>query len=294
MNTRNLAILIIALTALLNGLNAQNNPPAKDPQVIYKKGRELLENGLSDTDKYRAGIIKKLTWSNKEQSDFKPSATAEEGFKLISEAHELGNLDASFIYAKCMQSGIFVVENFPAGVELHRKLAKAGHVPSQVCLGYELMYGRLAKDRSLFKTSGTQVSSDVEAFSWYLKAAESGDASAQNSVAVCYQNAVGTEKNMSESFRWAKLSAMAGSYAGQTTLGIHYINGIAVQQDFDIASAWLRIALDDPDGGIVSVYINKIASYVDEKRSTEIEVQIRSMLSKLQESNKTKSAEPKR
>ena len=79
----------------------------------------------------------------------------------------------------------------------------------------------------------------------------------------------------------AKLSAFAGCYAGQTTLGIHYINGDAVPQDLDVANAWLKIASEDPDGGLVSMYINKIAPYVDKKRSAEIEALIRSDLKKV-------------
>lgn len=275
MNSRTLTILITFLTVFLAGLNAQSKPAEKNPQSLCKKGVELLEKGLCSSDKYRSGISEKLSWSNKEGTDFKPTTDALEGFKLISEAHELGYPAASFIYAKCMQSGLFIKEDFPAGIELHRKLARAGHIPSQVHLGHELMYGRLAKDRFLFKSTGTHISTDVEGFSWYLRAAESGDPSAQNSVAVCYQNAVGTDQNMTESFRWAKLSALAGSYAGQTTLGIHYINGIVVQQDLDVANAWLKIASEDSDGGMVKIYIDKIAPYVNIKRSAVIENQIR-------------------
>jgi TPR repeat protein len=280
MNSRTLTILIFFLSVFSAGLDAQSNSAQKNPESLWKKGLELLEKGLCSSDKYRAGISEKLSWSNKEDTDFKPTVDALEGFKLIREAHELGYPAASFIYAKCMQSGIFIEENFPAGIELHRKLARAGHIPSQIHLGYELMYGRLAKDKFLFKSTGTHVSTDVEAFSWLLRAAESGDPGAQNSVAVCYQNAVGTDQNMAESLRWARLSALAGSYAGQTTLGIHYINGIAVQQDLDVSNAWLKIASEDPDGRMVKIYIDKIAPYVNKKRSAEIENQIRTSLRK--------------
>jgi TPR repeat protein len=280
MTARILSILVLLVTACA-GQDAQVSATAKNPEVLYKNGRELLNKGLCASDKYRAGISKNLTRTGPAQSDFKPNADALEGFKLISEAHSLGYPDASFVYAKCMESGILIEENFLAGIELHRKLAKAGYVPSQVHLGYELMYGRLAKDRFLFKSSGTRVSADVEAFSWYLKAAENGDPSSQNSVAVCYKNAVGTERDLAASLKWAKLSAFAGCYAGQTTLGIHYINGDAVPQDLDVANAWLKIASEDPDGGLVSMYINKIAPYVDKKRSAEIEALIRSDLKKV-------------
>lgn len=275
-----ISIFLLILTASCTGQEAQGIATTKSPQNLYDKGLELLERGLCASDKYRVGLSEGLTRTSPEPADFKPTTEAQEGFKLISEAHSLGHYDASYTYAKCMENGVFVEANFAAGIELHRKLAKAGHVPSQKHLGYELMYGRLAKDRSLFKTPGAKVSTDVEAFHWYLKAAESGDSKSQNSVAVCYQNGVGTEPDLAASFRWAKLSAFAGCYAGQTTLGIHYINGDVVPQDLDVANAWLKIASEDPNGRLVSMYINKIAPYVDKKRSAEIEAQIRSNLKK--------------
>ena len=99
-------------------------------------------------------------------------------------------------------------------------------------------------------------------------------------MAVCYQRGSGTERDPNDSFKWAKLSAYAGYAGGQMTLGIHYINAEAVDQDLDVANAWFKIASDSPDVSIVRMYMQKIASHVDPKRSSAIEAQLRKEIKK--------------
>ena len=271
---RILSILALTVAAACSGANTA----IMDAKANYEKGRALLNDGLCASDKYMVGISNSVTAMLDGEPDFKPKPSAQEGFKLIAEAHKRGYQDASFIYAKAMEVGILIDEDYPASIELYRKLAEAGHVLSQYELGQELMNGRLTKDRSLLKRTGTSVQTDVEAFSWFLKAAESGHPFAQNSVAVCLQRGSGTERDPKASFKWAKLSAYAGYVGGQETVGIHYINGDGVPQDLDMANAWFQIAADSPNTSMAKIYAGKIAEYVNQKRSAALEKQLRDEL----------------
>lgn len=271
---RILSILALTVAAACSGANTA----VMDAKANYEKGRALLNDGLCASDKYMVGISNSVTAMLDGEPDFKPKPSAQEGFKLIAEAHKRGYQDASFIYAKAMEVGILIDEDYPASIELYRKLAEAGHVLSQYELGQELMNGRLTKDRSLLKRTGTSVQTDVEAFSWFLKAAESGHPFAQNSVAVCLQRGSGTERDPKASFKWAKLSAYAGYVGGQETVGIHYINGDGVPQDLDMANAWFQIAADSPNTSMAKIYAGKIAEYVNQKRSAALEKQLRDEL----------------
>jgi TPR repeat protein len=280
MALRIVSVLALLLTVSCAGKDDTRSIGTLDAKATYEKGMSLLKSGLCSSDKYMIGIREPCARSPDEEPEFKPKPGAQEGLKLIAEAHKMGHQDASFIFAKAMEVGILTEEDYPASIELYRKLAEAGHVLSQYELGQELMYGRLTKDPFLFKKTGTTIRTDVEAFSWYLKAAKNGYPVAQNSVAVCYQRGSGTERDPSASFKWAKLSAYAGYAGGQMTLGIHYINAEAVDQDLDVANAWFKIASDSPDVSIVRMYMQKIASHVDPQRSSAIEAQLRKELQK--------------
>ena len=277
-----MVLRIVSILALFITVSCTGKDEAKtivmDDKATYTKGLALLEDGLCSSNKHMIGIRDLSALPSDDDPEFKPKPSAQEGFKLIAEAHKRGYQDASFIYAKAMEVGILIEEDYPASIELYRKLANAGHVLSQYELGQELMYGRLTKDRFLLKRTGTRVQTDVEAFSWFLKAAENGYPFAQNSVAVCLQRGSGTERNPKASFKWAKLSAYAGYVGGQETVGIHYINGDGVPQDLDMANAWFKIAADSPNNSMAKIYAGKIAEYVNQKRSAALEMQLREEL----------------
>ncbi len=277
-----MALRIFSILALFVAVSCSGKHETKvagmDARATYEAGLALLKGGLCELDQYMIGISDEAKRIQDGPPDFKPKPSALEGFKLITEAHRMGHQDASFIYAKAMEVGIIIEENYPASVELYRKLANAGHVQSQYELGQELMYGRLTNDRFLLKRTGTSVQTDVEAFSWFLKAAESGHPFAQNSVAVCLQRGSGTERDPKASFKWARLSAFAGFVGGQETVGIHYINGDGVPQDLDMANAWFQIAAESSGSSMAKIYAGKIAEHVNRVRSAALEKQLREEL----------------
>ena len=64
--------------------------------------------------------------------------------------------------------------------------------------------------------NGTGVEKDEQkAVEWYKKAAEQGYASAQFNLAVCYENGTGVEKDEQEAVEWYKKAAEQGYASAQ-------------------------------------------------------------------------------
>ncbi len=59
----------------------------------------------------------------------------------------------------------------------------------------------------------------TEAFNWWQKAAEQGDAIAQYRVGYCYENGLGVSKNYTQAQEWYRLSAEQGLAMAQYTYG---------------------------------------------------------------------------
>lgn len=68
------------------------------------------------------------------------------------------------------------------------------------------------------------VGRDTQAFPWYLKLAEYGDADAEFAVARDYETGTGTDKNLDEAFRWYRHSAQGGNVRGMMALAQHLID----------------------------------------------------------------------
>ena len=66
---------------------------------------------------------------------------------------------------------------------------------------------------------GYGVSKDYsEAVKWYRKAAEQGDAEAQNNLGQMYRNGYGVSKDYSEAVKWFRKSARQGREAAKDNL----------------------------------------------------------------------------
>jgi len=74
--------------------------------------------------------------------------------------------------------------------------------------------------------------------------AESGDAIAQDDLAVMYTNGDGVEPDISEALKWCRKSAEQGVANAQHNLGVFYYNGEVVNRDLKEAVKWFRKAAD--------------------------------------------------
>ena len=72
----------------------------------------------------------------------------------------------------------------------------------------------------------------VKDFNWYLKAAEEGDAAAQNEVGDFYYNGRdGVEQSFEEAFKWWMKSAKQGFAEAQKNVGWCYFYGLGVKEN---------------------------------------------------------------
>ena len=77
---------------------------------------------------------------------------------------------------------------------------------------------------------------------WYHRAAEQGNAGAQNNLAVMYSAGRGTLQDVAEAVRWWRSAAEQGHDAAQVNLGWSLANGRGVPQNFVEAYMWVSLA----------------------------------------------------
>ncbi|MNG16519.1 Localization factor PodJL [compost metagenome] len=82
-----------------------------------------------------------------------------------------------------------------------------------------------------------------EAFTWYRKAAEQGDVSAQHNIGVMYAQGVGVIKDVKQAVSWYRKAAEKGHASAQFNLGVMYFLGEGVQQDNSNAYVWLSVGV---------------------------------------------------
>ena len=82
----------------------------------------------------------------------------------------------------------------------------------------------------------------MEALKRYRKAAEQGNAQAQWSLCIHYENGLGVELNLPEGVKWHPKAAVQGNAGAQYHLAGHYELGGSVPQDLVEAYAWYSVA----------------------------------------------------
>ena len=93
--------------------------------------------------------------------------------------------------------------------------------------------------------NGQGVAKDyTEAMKWYRKAAEQGNIVAQYNLAVMYYNGQGVAKDYSEAVKWYRKAAEQGLAQAQNDLGVRYYNGQGVAKDYAEAMKWYRKAAE--------------------------------------------------
>jgi TonB family protein len=82
------------------------------------------------------------------------------------------------------------------------------------------------------------------ALTWFRKAADQGDAAAQNNVGWLYQNGWGVQQDYSKAMAWYRKAADQGNATAEVNLAWLYRKGYGVQQDYAQAMVWFRKAAD--------------------------------------------------
>jgi TPR repeat protein len=88
---------------------------------------------------------------------------------------------------------------------------------------------------------------DAKAVEWYQRAAEQGDASAQNNLGVMYATGQGVAQDDAQAVRWYGLAAEQGHALAQYNLGGMYNSGRGVARDSVRSYMWMLLAADAGD-----------------------------------------------
>ena len=87
----------------------------------------------------------------------------------------------------------------------------------------------------------------AQAMTSYRKAADQGDALAQNLIGYLYQEGQGVQQDYAQAMAWHRKAADQGDATAQNWVGMFYANGQGVRRDYAQAMAWLRKAADQGD-----------------------------------------------
>jgi TPR repeat protein len=77
---------------------------------------------------------------------------------------------------------------------------------------------------------------------WYRKAADQGNATAENSLGVMYRIGQGVSRDKEEAVRWYRKAAKQGNPQSLFNMGVSYYNGDGVPSDPNLAYAWFLLA----------------------------------------------------
>jgi hypothetical protein len=97
-------------------------------------------------------------------------------------------------------------------------------------------------------SQGQGVAKDfAESLRWYRKAADQGDAKAQNGLGLMYFRGQGVPQDYGEAARWYRKAADQGYAKSQYNLGNQYYSGQGLPQDREEADRWYHKAADQGD-----------------------------------------------
>jgi TPR repeat protein len=96
--------------------------------------------------------------------------------------------------------------------------------------------------------NGQGVAQDYhQAFTWYVKAAELGDALGQSHLGHFYLMGLGTTRDFAEAFAWYSKAANQGDAYSEASLAGLYAKGIGVTRDYELARQWYLKAAEQND-----------------------------------------------
>ncbi len=148
--------------------------------------------------------------------------------------------------------------DFARAVRELEPAAEQGDVKAEIILG------------TIYWTGGKGVTrDDRKALAWFRRAADQGNAEAQDLVGIAYVEGRGVAKNPAEAVAWFRRSAEQGDADGEFSLGFSYFAGEGVKRDAKTGVAWLEksAAQDFPPAEemLGRIYISGAGVAADEK-----------------------------
>ena len=250
----------------------QAQSPSNDPEALFQQARSLLLG---------IGVKKDST----------------KAFKLMQSAADLGHADAMGGLGYFYSQGISVPKDPVKALEWFRKGAEKGSAKSQLNLGKSLLKSNggnpdqqtateaigwilKAADQKLPEaalTYGTycyfgeqSVSQDYHrAASYFLIAAETGRAEAQNYLGAMHENGLGFPVNQDLAIDWYRKAALQNHLRAQANLGRSIGNNNSDPKQLTEALSWLTIAAQKGD-----VTAEKLLREVDSSLTPTVQQQI--------------------
>ncbi|KAG0044893.1 hypothetical protein BGZ90_008635, partial [Linnemannia elongata] len=183
----------------------------------------------------------------------KDESAAVEYYRL---ATQLGHLEAQGVLAFCYEFGLGLQANYVEAERLYILAAEKGDGLSLSRLAFLRKYGRPSGKIDRIESEYWQQKINQQgpaALAWLMEAAAVDNHDCcQFALGVCYHDGVGVEKNATEAFHWYRKSAEQGNARGQGILGYCYGEGFGVERDRKQAMYWYRIAAEK--GESVALY----------------------------------------
>lgn len=243
--------------------------PGEDPESSYQKARAyLLGDGVSQDSVeavkwYRRAAEQGHTGAQFDLGDMYefgigvPRDRAE-GEKWLRRAAEKGHATAQYELGTYHANGLREIRDSVEAVKWFRMAAEQGHRFAQYQLGHMYAMGGGVNQNAIEAakwlrrvTEHRDINQDydyhfgrkpTETVEWYRKAAEKGNASAQNNLGVIYANGIGVAQNRTEAEKWYRKAAEQGYLDAQFYLGEMYANGDGVPVNNEEAVKWFRKA----------------------------------------------------
>jgi TPR repeat protein len=163
-------------------------------------------------------------------------------------------LSASSAFAGALENGeaAYNRNDWTTAMRLLRPVAEGGDVKAEHLVAMMYLWGRgVAAD-------------PAEAFRWYRKAAEQGDADAEAEVGAVYwggwQPDSPVQRDTSQALKWFRKAADQGQEEAQFALGIMYERGAeGVPPDYALAHMWLNLAAAQ-SAGLAKVSLDELAA----------------------------------
>lgn len=147
-------------------------------------------------------------------------------FELFKQSGDMGYNVAVNEVAECYRYSIGLPEDKPLQADSEDNFS--GSSPS----------------KKVFISQQQQKEREKMAFQWYKKAAELGNAQAQDSLGDCYWNGIGVAEDTKEAEKWYEKSAEQGNAKAQYDLATCYYDGVGVDKDRKKAARLFRRSAD--------------------------------------------------
>ena len=193
--------------------------------------------------------------------------TIAEAMKWFRKAADQNHAKAQFNIGFMYEHGHGVPQNYAGAMSWYRKAADQGDAAAQtnvgsmyatgrgvadrLCRGDEVVpaggqpgrrHGAVQRRQPLRDRARRARRTTAVALKWYLKAAEQGDAVAQNHVGNMYATGQGVTRDYAEAMSWYTKAAEQGDASAQNNLGSMYAAGKAVPRDLVQAHKWYTLA----------------------------------------------------